>query len=1085
MNIFTLIKRDARHYFKSHAAVALCAALSTAVLTGALLVGDSVRFSLKSQALSRLGETKTALYSGERFFREALADEIAKELSVPVAPVLKLKGLALEPDSGARCGKVQVLGVDQRFWEMGKSPDPLIGARNEVILNWPLAAKLGVKVGDDVVLRTQKPGVLSGDAPLSHETVGSLARRMKVRAIVEEEQFGRFSLHAVQAPPFNLYLPLKDLQEKAGLKKKANLLLTTSGLEDAGQALKRCFRLEDASLKIRALEATDELELVSDQIFLSEEVERAALDVTPEASSLFTYFVTSLEANGGAVPYSMVAALDQKSLIIPEGMKDDEILVNQWLADRLKAKPGDQLKLKYLMMSPGRKIEENARIFQIRGVLPMEGMVIDRTLTPDFPGLTEGEDCSDWNPGVDIDLAKIGQEDEDYWDSYGPAPKAFITLKAGKKMWVNRFGALTAVRYPSNNSSRIDLEEALTQKLNLSGLGLYFMPVRDEALAAGEQALDFGPLFLGLSFFLIVSALALTVMLFSMGVRQRASQTGLLLAIGFTWKKAQAVLFVEGVIQAVVGMVIGVFAGLGYTRLMVYFLSSLWSGAVAGAQIKFHAEPLTLAIGGISGLLMAVLAIWITLKRQSCEQVRDLLDGIQHLEDCRKRGRISGYLAITSFVAAIVTLLALDGVAAFFIAGALLLISGLGATHRALNKSAASARAPFMNIKNLAWRSATRRAGLSFTVVLVLACGAFMVFAVGAGRKNPLEGADSKQSGTGGFQFIGESALPILHDLGEKEGRIAFGVNEDAVKGINIASLKVKEGDDASCLNLNRAQNVRILGVSKELLKGCFSFVENTGAANDDDPWRLLDEDLPEDEIPAIADQATIMWGLAKKVGDIVECRDENGDIRKLRLVAAIGNSILQGNIIISSHSFVSIYPSIEGYQAFLVACDKENAGEASKTLIRAGRNVGLEMTGATEKLAAFSEVENTYLAIFQALGGLGMLLGGVGLAFVLFRNVIEREGELAMLQAIGFTQSVLMKALLYEHAILLITGMVCGSVAAAVAVWPAILSLGSGMPWGSLGLTLAAIMLCGFLWIIIAARLAMSRKFINALRNE
>ena len=63
----------------------------------------------------------------------------------------------------------------------------------------------------------------------------------------------------------------------------------------------------------------------------------------------------------------------------------------------------------------------------------------------------------------------------------------------------------------------------------------------------------------------------------------------------------------------------------------------------------------------------------------------------------------------------------------------------------------------------------------------------------------------------------------------------------------------------------------------------------------------------------------------------------------------------------------------------------------------------GGDATSTAERLARFHRVENTYLSTFQTLGGLGLLLGTVGLATVLLRNVLERRRELALLAAVGY----------------------------------------------------------------------------------
>ena len=79
--------------------------------------------------------------------------------------------------------------------------------------------------------------------------------------------------------------------------------------------------------------------------------------------------------------------------------------------------------------------------------------------------------------------------------------------------------------------------------------------------------------------------------------------------------------------------------------------------------------------------------------------------------------------------------------------------------------------------------------------------------------------ADSASSGTGGFAFIGQSALPIVQDLNSKAGRDFFALDEKSLQGVEVVPFRVHDGDDASCLNLNRAQTPRLLGVDRRRCK--------------------------------------------------------------------------------------------------------------------------------------------------------------------------------------------------------------------------------------------------------------------------
>ncbi|HIG80232.1 MAG TPA: FtsX-like permease family protein, partial [Verrucomicrobiales bacterium] len=192
----------------------------------------------------------------------------------------------------------------------------------------------------------------------------------------------------------------------------------------------------------------------------------------------------------------------------------------------------------------------------------------------------------------------------------------------------------------------------------------------------------------------------------------------------------------------------------------------------------------------------------------------------------------------------------------------------------------------------------------------------------------------------------------------------------------------------------------------------------------------------------------TGMWMLHVKVGDLIDYPDESGGTFKIRIAGFLANSVLQGDLIISEKQFVKHFPSASGYRVFLIdSADPKATSAIAIALSFALEDYGLELTPATRRLAEFSQVQNTYLDIFQALGGLALLLGSVGLGVVVLRNVLERRGELALLQAVGFRKSALHLLVLAEHGGLLVLGLLAGIISAAVAVWPALSAPGQGMP--------------------------------------
>src|SRR5262245_17870140 len=116
-----LVKRGLSHYWRTNLAVVAGVAAAVTVLSGALLVGDSVRGSLRALVEQRLGATDLAVVSPE-FFRTALADDMASDPSFSrefrtVAPIVAVQGAATRQAGGRRSSRVLVYGVDERFWK--------------------------------------------------------------------------------------------------------------------------------------------------------------------------------------------------------------------------------------------------------------------------------------------------------------------------------------------------------------------------------------------------------------------------------------------------------------------------------------------------------------------------------------------------------------------------------------------------------------------------------------------------------------------------------------------------------------------------------------------------------------------------------------------------------------------------------------------------------------------------------------------------------------------------------------------------------------------------------------------------------
>jgi hypothetical protein len=299
--------------------------------------------------------------------------------------------------------------------------------------------------------------------------------------------------------------------------------------------------------------------------------------------------------------------------------------------------------------------------------------------------------------------------------------------------------------------------------------------------------------------------------------------------------------------------------------------------------------------------------------------------------------------------------------------------------------------------------------------------------------------------------------------------------------------LRVLEGDDVSCLNLYQPQRPKLLGVPAELVeRGGFVFqgLSEPGEALEN-PWQLLDQDLGEDVIPAFGDYNSVLWILKSGLGKDVILEDELGGVVKLRLVGLLRKSVFQSELLVAEDRLVERFPSAAGYRTFLVETPAGSEEAVAAALEGGLGGYGMDVTGVVQRIQSFQAVENTYLATFQLLGGLGLLLGTVGLAVILLRNVLERAGELATLRAIGFRRATLAWTVVAENSLLLVLGIGLGAAAALAAVSPHLRGGHALVPWGSLAATLVAVAVVGTLACLIAVRRAIRLDLLASLRGE
>jgi len=271
MNQFRLLLQNLKYFRKEHLLLFAGMILSTAILTSALIIGDSVKYSLNALVSKRLGQTQQIILTQERFFPATFSKTLEKELQTTIAPVLVERGMASSDQSMVTVPNIQVCGVESSFWKMGNCTMPELN-QDEVIINQKLAVKLKLNIGDELVLRMEKVGFITENAPFVPDENNSTALRMKVKAIAGEESFGNFNIKTNQITPYSVFLSLNRLSTLHFKADFANLMLiseNTKTVTEINDAIKKCWSIEAFNLKFRTIKSQNKIELSSERVLLT------------------------------------------------------------------------------------------------------------------------------------------------------------------------------------------------------------------------------------------------------------------------------------------------------------------------------------------------------------------------------------------------------------------------------------------------------------------------------------------------------------------------------------------------------------------------------------------------------------------------------------------------------------------------------------------------------------------------------------------------------------------------------------------------------------------------------------------------
>lgn len=826
--------RNARFHWRSNVPVALGVAIATAVLVGALIVGDSLRASLRARAERQLNGVE-ASYVGTKLVRA----EIATQLPGEIAPALILQGsVQFTQPSGEtkRLGRVTIIGVSDEAADLfrldsfgGDGAKALISRRLAYLLGQHQGGLFDVGAAVQLELGVERMSVIPRSSLLGKRDVDEVTTSLRVTVedvVGDSHPSSDFNLTPNPAAPLNVYVPLSFLQRQLGLGPTAlevgaligsvafdrshgrvnALLARTADVTELNRTFATKLTLSDWGLRVRPT-PKGYLSIESEQLVLDPGVvgaiEKATTELGLRHERTFAYLANAISAgtepvlgkNPGdpnkLIPYSVVAALDQAPAPLapfppfPTPLADDEIILTDWAESPLKnLKPGDPVTIAYFKPEMEAVVEEAFATFRLREFIPLTGPADDPNLTPPFPGITDKLKISDWKSPFPMASGRVKPRDERYWERYRTTPKAYITRAKGEQLWCSRFGAVTSVRVaPVQGQTPEQAAEALKAKLlaslNPTAAGLTFDPTRERLLTASRGGTDFAMLLLMFSWLLIGTALLLVGLLFRLSMERRAKEVGLLLASGYLPKRVRSIFVQEGTVVAAAGAVVGIGLAVGYAWVMLAVLTQLWPDGEVARFLRLDVNPISLLIGFFAALIVATVTIWLSVRTLVKVPPPALLRGVTAIPDTnpKKPRRLGTAIAIAGIIGVI-------GLGA--IAGGttrsnpdersmgFFFGGGLLLLAGLLLARALLRRQPTglaHGTFTLGVRNTSRNVMRSLLTATLIAFAAFLIVSVESFRRKPDDEFAKIDGGSGGYPLVAEADVPVFHSLDTADGR--------------------------------------------------------------------------------------------------------------------------------------------------------------------------------------------------------------------------------------------------------------------------------------------------------------------------
>lgn len=966
-----------RYYRSYYRLFAVAVIIMMSVVVGSLLLGDSVRGTLRDRVYERLGQTQTLIASGTGFLDASVMED---SLLQDAQGYLMLQGFV---SSGDRMIPVQVFGTED----------------DSTYVNSPLYDEL--HGASDVVLHLPAHNMVPSGSLFVTQSY-STQLRLSIQGVRTREQGGNLLLRNEQILPLNIFVPRQTLGEVMELPSRINLILSPRLITE--EQWSRIWTPQLSGIHLSGNRLT------SDRIFLPAPL----VDAIHPVRRSMAYLVNEIMLNQDTVPYSFVTAT---SCWEGRPLQGDDIILSEDAAQRLGCAPGDTVSMGYFVSQDLKSLQTESRTFVVRDIVP-RALLQDSMLMADFPGLSHVERCTDWDSDLPIQMDHIHRADEDDWYEWHQTPKALVAYDTMKPSWGSTYGVATSLEVEDSAVS--------IRSLSYSDLGMTLVHPVQSALKAAVEGTDFASLFMALGFFIILSGILLMLNPLWEMLSIRQPEWEVLTSLGFSRRHIRRLLWRECSCVLLLASPLGVLAGWIYSGLTLYLLGNVWSGATHTQGFALHVSSSTLLMGWLSCLLLSFLITGLAIHRVA--EGRKPSTVLPAPADHRSsRGTVWAVLCTLLFLGILAyAIVSPTSIMLFIICGLLWLVATALWGWRYVRRQSLSGS---FSRSRWTWQMIHAARSQNLLSFWSLSTGVFIVFAVGLSRPS-FTGAAEDAALTGRYQLWAECQIPLQYDLNIPQVRRKLHLQDLDTAEVRFMQFMRHTMDEASCLNLNRVSTPTVLGVDAQQFSSRFDIQLPT------DFSQLSTDPLTNARVGHILiDSESLIWSLMRQVGDTLRYESAGGDPILLVIAATYPTGIFHGQAIMDRTVFRSLWPEEGGTSLFLVQTPEGQERPIRELLQIALSAYGIDIVTTIQRIELFFSVTDTYLSIFLTLGALGLLLGIFCLVIGVRKSLVTRRGQIQQLSYTGFSSRQIQQSLYREHIIVPLYAIACGTSGALISI--------------------------------------------------